>query len=415
MKYKRNYYNNKKQKKGILSQMAIEKMKLLRITGPEKELDRFIARNLLNSDIQIEDAKKIYSKGWKLEYYSYDYTIKENLKKCKDLIENLNILYREDYTNLFIENTVLQIGTKLERVEQAFLNLKNEMDFCQKTKEEDLQKIVSVQKLEHINIDIKKLYELKYMKFRYGNIETSKLDAIRAELDNMHVILFEIEKKPDITWIVYVTTEEFVQNVDVFFNMQNFERVWLDPNLSGTPKEYIEKLYKDMSDKTVQMQNLQKEMEDLADNATHLLLSAYRQLQTYDKINKIKKLIVHDSKHTFYLVAWVPEAELNAMIEKLDTCQNMDYQIEEKLQNKGPTKLKNNRLIKPFELLVKMYGVPNANEIDPTLFVAITAFIMFGFMFGDVGHGVVFLILGILLRFRTKDAGDILIMRRFGI
>ena len=72
--------------------MAIEKMKLLRITGPEKELDRFIARNLLNSDIQIEDAKKIYSKGWKLEYYSYDYTIKENLKKCKDLIENLNIL-----------------------------------------------------------------------------------------------------------------------------------------------------------------------------------------------------------------------------------------------------------------------------------------------------------------------------------
>ena len=93
--------------------MAIEKMKLLTITGPERELDRFVARNLLNSDLQIEDAKKIYNKGWKLEYYDYDYTIQENLKKCKTLIENLNILYREEYSNLFIENTVSQIGNKI--------------------------------------------------------------------------------------------------------------------------------------------------------------------------------------------------------------------------------------------------------------------------------------------------------------
>ena len=76
--------------------MAIEKLKLLTITGQEKELDRFIARNLLDTDIQIEDAKKFYNKGWKFEYYNYDYTIKENLKKCKNLIEKLDILYRED-------------------------------------------------------------------------------------------------------------------------------------------------------------------------------------------------------------------------------------------------------------------------------------------------------------------------------
>lgn len=50
-----------------------------------------------------------------------------------------------------------------------------------------------------------------------------------------------------------------------------------------------------------------------------------------------------------------------------------------------------------------MYGIPNQNEIDPTIFVAITAFIMFGFMFGDIGHGLVFLILGIILRRKNKD------------
>lgn len=394
------------------SKMAIEKMKLLTITGSEKELDRFIARNLLNSDIQIEDAKKIYNKAWKLEYYDYDYTIKDHLKNCKNLIENLNILYREEYTNLYVENTVSQIGTKIEHVQNAYEELKTKMNFCQKAKEEDLQKIASVEKLDGMNIDIKKLYDLNYIKFRYGNIANNALEEIQDELENMNVILFEIEKEEDTTWIIYLTTVEFADQVDVFFNRQNFERVWLDSNISGTPKEYMDKLYKDISDKSNEMLEIQKEIEILTDNCRHILLSSYRQLQTYDKINKIKKYIMHDSKNTFYIVAWVPESELNSMVDKLDICQNIDYKVEEKVGNKSPTKLKNHKLVKPFEMLVKMYGVPNSNEMDPTLFVAITAFIMFGFMFGDVGHGFVFLILGMIFRRYQKDFGNILVARR---
>ena len=386
-------------------------MKLLSITGSEKDLDKFIAKNLLDTDIQIEDAKKIYNKGWKLEYYDYNYQIKDNIKKCKDLLDELNILYREEYSNLYIENSVTQIETKIEHVKNAYDELKNNIEFCQKAKEEDLQKIYSVEKLNNLDVDISKLYHLKYIKFRYGNISNDKLEEIKDELDNMNVIWFEVEKEQDIIWIVYVTTEEFVDNVDVFFNMQNFERVWLDSNLSGKPKEYADKMYRDMNDKSVEILNMQREIETLKDNCRHILLSSYRQLQTYDKINKIKKYIVHDSKNSFYLVAWVPLSELDSIINKLDTCQNIDYRIEEKTGAKSPTKLKNNKLIKPFEMLVKMYGMPNTNEIDPTLFVAITAFLMFGFMFGDVGHGLVFLIFGIILRFSKKDAGDIMIAR----
>ena len=204
---------------------------MLTITGSEKELDRFIARNLLNSDIQIEDAKKIYNKAWKLEYYDYDYTIKDHLKNCKNLIENLNILYREEYTNLYVENTISQIGTKIEHVQNAYEELKIKMNFCQKAKEEDLQKIASVEKLDGMNIDIKKLYDLNYIKFRYGNIANNALEEIQDELENMNVILFEIEKEEDTTWIIYLTTVEFADQVDVFFNRQNFERVWLDSNI----------------------------------------------------------------------------------------------------------------------------------------------------------------------------------------
>jgi V/A-type H+-transporting ATPase subunit I len=39
--------------------------------------------------------------------------------------------------------------------------------------------------------------------------------------------------------------------------------------------------------------------------------------------------------------------------------------------------------------LVIAYGRPRYEEIDPTLFLALTFPLLFGTMFGDVGHGLV--------------------------
>ena len=151
----------------MIEKMAIEKMELLSITGPEKELDRFIARNLLDTNIQVEDAKKIYNKAWKFEYYDYDYTIKDYLKKCKELIENLNILYREEYSNMFIEKSVSQIGEKLEQVQIRYEEIRQEIEKCQKDKETNFLKLQSIEKLSNLNVEMEKLYHLKYIKFRY--------------------------------------------------------------------------------------------------------------------------------------------------------------------------------------------------------------------------------------------------------
>ena len=54
-----------------------------------------------------------------------------------------------------------------------------------------------------------------------------------------------------------------------------------------------------------------------------------------------------------------------------------------------PTKLKNPRLFRPFEMYVKMYGLPAYHEMDPTLFVALSYAFIFGALFGDVGQGLV--------------------------
>lgn len=89
-------------------------------------------------------------------------------------------------------------------------------------------------------------------------------------------------------------------------------------------------------------------------------------------------------------------------------CVIEDYKDMEG-DKKPPIKLKNFFLFRPFEMYVKMYGLPTYGEIDPTAFVAITYAILFGMMFGDVGQGLLLVVGGFLFyRLKKLDLGAII-------
>lgn len=388
--------------------MAIEKVKLLGIKGDSKNLDRFLANVLLKSDVQIEDAKKIYNKGWKLEYFEYDYKIKENLKKCETLLNKLGIPFAKESNMATIEHQIIDIASKIEEINLSYEECVKIIEKNQKENQEAAKKIEEISRLESINIDMKKLYDLQYIKFRYGSIPKRNLEEIKKEIGNLNIILFEIKNEGELSWILYFTTTEFVSEIDGILNIQKFEREMLPDDLIKTPKEYIKALREKMRQRDFSSHEAEQKIERIRKKAMSTVLWLYRELQTYHKINTIKKYIVHDQNNSFYIVAWIPETNLRRMEKKLESLPDIDYVVKDGMD--PPTKLKNNRLIKPFEELVKMYGMPKMDELDPTWFVAISTFIMFGFMFGDVGHGLVFFILGILLLIKKKKTyGSILV------
>ncbi len=60
---------------------------------------------------------------------------------------------------------------------------------------------------------------------------------------------------------------------------------------------------------------------------------------------------------------------------------------------------------RPFELLVNTYARPRYEEIDPTILIAITFPLLYGAMFGDVGHGLVLAAIGWFLSAGQAWAG----------
>ncbi|MFW9971392.1 MAG: V-type ATP synthase subunit I, partial [Candidatus Odinarchaeota archaeon] len=80
------------------------------------------------------------------------------------------------------------------------------------------------------------------------------------------------------------------------------------------------------------------------------------------------------------------------------------------IRDETPRIMKNNFFVRPFETLTRMYGTPSYSEIDPTPFLAITFPLLFGVMFGDIGHGIVLIIAGLIgaFLFRKKKGTDFL-------
>ena len=71
--------------------------------------------------------------------------------------------------------------------------------------------------------------------------------------------------------------------------------------------------------------------------------------------------------------------------------------VELETGDSPPVVLDNPKIAKPFELLVKAINRPTYWELDPTIVILLTFPVMFGFMIGDVGYGLLYVGIGYLI------------------
>lgn len=110
-------------------------------------------------------------------------------------------------------------------------------------------------------------------------------------------------------------------------------------------------------------------------------------------------------RHTYVMVGWVPTDDLadvtrrlrlaskEILIETIPTDRHGE-------QAHVPVALQHSKLLRPFQMLVTTYARPRYGELDPTWLIALTFPLLFGAMFGDVGHGLVLAGFGALISSR---------------
>ena len=111
--------------------------------------------------------------------------------------------------------------------------------------------------------------------------------------------------------------------------------------------------------------------------------------------------------HAFVLEGWIPAHAVGRLRSVLaracgDVVAVEEVDEQEWAAETAPVVLSNPRLLRPFEVLIRMLPMPRYGTIDPTPFVAVFFPMFIGLMVGDVAHGALMGALSLIVRARSR-------------
>ena len=262
--------------------------------------------------------------------------------------------------------------------------------------------------------NFKDLYELNYFDFQIGMLSYDNKIQIKKNYENISAIVLKVGDIPDSREDIYliVYPKQFKDETKRLLKSLNWidlgipdDLIDMPGNLVAATDDKIDKIHKEVAElEKIVLTNLEKK--------TFILNKIYTRVKLEQKILNIKEEIVHGN-NLFVLNAWVAKKDRRRIEEKIGDITDKFVVIVKdasELDKKiiPPTQLKNNCIFKPFETIVKLYGLPSYYEIDPTPFLGITFMLMFGIMFGDIGQGLVYFLAGVMLYKKSEVAGGVL-------
>ena len=177
------------------------------------------------------------------------------------------------------------------------------------------------------------------------------------------------------------------------------------------PEQDLSSINKEIQDVDKELEDIDSKIKQIKTSNKEVVDNLPNSLEYYEKSDELVSKMARGNKY-LYLTGWVPDSKINDFKELSEKHSDTTVTVKDETNQAPPTKLKNNKLFRPFEFLVNMYGAPNYNELDPTPFFAISYMLLYGMMFGDLGQGLVFVLLSFLVDKKNKTFGALI--RRIG-
>ena len=378
----------------------IEKMKFLSITGPKSDIDRVVNQYLSKYEIHLENAMAQLSQIQHLSPYIQINPYKDLLSRVNEfagLLKNPKDVPVGDISLEEIQALVDSLGSRISKINGTCEKLAEE----RASLTEDLKWMTPFLTLPE---DIDKLIHYRFVQVRFGRIPVEYYGKFKEYVyDNLDTMFFPCHQD-DYVWGLYFVPWTKMEQVDAVFSSMHFERIYLKKDhYFGTPEKIHAELEARLENVNREYTRCQEEMQALLEGDAKSILSAQAALNALSTNFDVRKVAacVKEHQETFYILCgWMSERDCKSFMAEIEHDPNLFCVVEDdqnQVRCKPPTKLKNPKIFKPFEMYIKMYGLPDYHEIDPTIFVALTYSFIFGIMFGDVGQGLLLAVGGFLL------------------
>ena len=378
----------------------IVKMKFLTITAHKRDIDRICDQYLSKYEIQLENALSELKTVDNLLPFIEVNPFKDSLDKANQFANYIeDDVIPED--KLFSQEEMFSL---IRDMNQTYMNFRDHEEELRKQQEHCREVLRLVEPFRSIDFSIHDVTQYRFIKFRFGRVPVDYYHKLEKYVyEDLDVVFIEGSRDASHVYGVYFSAEGNIEQTDAILKSLHFERLRLPDEYEGTTREVCRQLTDEINRLNQEILSTDIQIrEAFKENGSKLLAVRDRlqKLSSNFDVRKLAALVENKRGDHFILCGWMPEEQAALFMDEIKKDPDVFVIVEdnhEEYFSEPPTKLKNPKFFKPFEMFIKMYGLPAHNELDPTIFVALTYTFIFGAMFGDVGQGLCLFLGGAIL------------------
>ena len=378
----------------------IVKMKFLTITAHKRDIDRICDQYLSKYEIQLENALSELKTVDNLLPFIEVNPFKDSLDKANQFANYIeDDVIPED--KLFSQEEMFSL---IRDMNHTYMNFRDHEEELRKQQEHCREVLRLVEPFRSIDFSIHDVTQYRFIKFRFGRVPVDYYHKLEKYVyEDLDVVFIEGSRDASHVYGVYFSAEGNIEQTDAILKSLHFERLRLPDEYEGTTREVCRQLTDEINRLNQEILSTDMQIQEAFKENGSKLLAVRDRLQKLSSnfdVRKLAALVENKRGDHFILCGWMPEDQAALFMEEIKKDPDVFVIVEdnhEEYFSEPPTKLKNPKFFKPFEMFIKMYGLPAHNELDPTIFVALTYTFIFGAMFGDVGQGLCLFLGGAIL------------------
>jgi len=296
--------------------------------------------------------------------------------------------------------------TRTEELENEENELLSQIKFLEKEKD-------FLAPLKSFDLPVHSMKPTDSTKIVLGFFPVSSFEEFqrRIEKEPLWCSVILREKRNVCALCIYLKGEESL--INELLKEMNFSPFYLTDSILQKAEEQDK--VKDVIDKIdMAIEKRHKKLEEWEKKCLDLFPHREKLMRVYDVLHNerekhLSSCFLGETERALFLEGWIRSSDKKRLKSKLQPySEHIEYFFRDPLSDEEPPAiLENPKAGRPFELITKLYGLPQRNSMDPTLALAPFFFLFVGLTVSEAGYGLLVTLLSLLFIKIGKPKGGL--------
>ncbi|MHA2602854.1 MAG: V-type ATP synthase subunit I [Candidatus Thorarchaeota archaeon SMTZ1-83] len=265
--------------------------------------------------------------------------------------------------------------------------------------------------LEPLGLDPSRIGATEYTFTVAGVVPTGRVSQLEWSLKEVTEAAYAFKHIPLKRGVSVATASVPIERRDAverILSAMEFESFTMPEAAEGEPHRVAEEAKRRIVELEDELAQLHARKKAIAKEWGPRVLAAWEILEIEKQRVEVRKYLVY-TEQSVKAWGWIPEGmeeEFESILrEKTSAVVDIKFEHPDFAEYESPTYLDNPSFMKPTEGVVSAFGTPSQHDLDPTKIMFLAFPLIFGFVFADIGQGMLILIIG-LAAWRANRRGD---------